>query len=107
VYEFSLDSGTLLNNITFYNYILNDYLVIVCFNNKLITTRTEENLLFLNYYNSKLEINFTESVKNIGIEFDQNKEIIMDIVEKNINETSTELLILTQQSRLFTININN
>ncbi len=81
MYEFNLDTASLLKNNTFNNFVLDDYLAIVCFNNKLITTRNEENLLFLNYYNSKMEINFTESVKNLGIEFDQNKEIIMDIVE--------------------------
>jgi hypothetical protein len=43
----------------------------------------------------------------MGIVFDQYTDYMMDIIQKNNNETSTEYLILTGTSRLFTITIYN
>jgi hypothetical protein len=94
-----------LKNTTFNNFQIYEHVTNVCFKNKLITTKKEYDLIFLNYYNNKLEINFTESVKNMGIEYDRNLELILDVVLKKNNETSTGYLILTSTSRIFIITI--
>jgi hypothetical protein len=72
LYEFDIDLGTILINTTINDYSLSKFSKIN-FPNKIITGLSKENdLVFINYYDGRMEMNFTELATINGIILDKN-----------------------------------
>jgi hypothetical protein len=54
-----------------------------------------------------VEFNLTESALKLGIKFNSIDDQILQIAEKNITETSSEYLLMTDSSRIFMIIVYN
>ena len=66
IYEIDINLGTIVKNSSLNNYFLSS-LSIINFPNKLIAAFSDnDDLLLIDYYNSKMEINFTEICENEG-----------------------------------------
>ncbi len=86
VYEIDVDLGNILVKTFISNYTLNfDFFLKLIpeinFPNKLITGFSSDNdLVFINYYTGKMELNFTNCTTTMGISFDKNKDLVADLV---------------------------
>ncbi len=62
----------------------------------------DNDLLFINYYTNKLELNFTNCTTSLGILYDKNIDEIADL---QIKKDMREFYILTKTHRLFSLYI--
>ncbi len=62
----------------------------------------DNDLLFINYYTNKLELNFTNCTTSLGIFYDKSIDEIADL---QIKKDMREFYILTKTHRLFSLYI--
>ena len=98
LYEIDIDLGKVLVDTTFSDFQML-YHSNINFPNKLITGRSRnDDLLFINYYTSKMELNFTNCTTSLGISYDRNIDLVADLI---IKKNMREFYILTTTYRLF------
>ncbi len=79
IYEIEIESGTILTNTSIIDFSI-FYDARIQFSNKLITGYSNlQDLVLINYYTGKIELNFTECSEKYEIPFDKTTEMIVDI----------------------------
>ncbi len=103
IYEIDINLGALVKNTTLNNNYMLTWRSIINFPNKLISAFSyNDDLLLIDYYNSKMELNFTEILTINGIDYDSKVDMIADLKLKN---NMREFMILTTTHRIFSLYI--
>ena len=80
VYEIDVDVGRILVYTNISNFSILS-ISRINFPNKLITGFSKDNdLIFINYYTSKIELNFTNCTTSLGISYDRNIDQVADLI---------------------------